>query len=200
MALTRKRGPAQSTTLIGTIPPLPKLPAKFVDRFDELTAYQAELDRWWSRFGDMLQRDRDSISARFTVDEEQDSTETALLNATIAALQAQVTALAAQVAALSPGGDAADIAAVSAALAAHIASTTTHGTISRIVGQSDAQPLDNKTIGQTGPNYGRFAPPVGLSSILPTQVITVGPQDFMVVAGTFSVAGTIKIEGTLIAV
>jgi len=69
MSLPHKPGPAQTLALIGEIPFPPKLPDTMINRFPELEAYQTAMDQWWSRFADMLQRDRESVSTQFAADQ-----------------------------------------------------------------------------------------------------------------------------------
>jgi hypothetical protein len=68
MPIIRKPGPAQAVALVGQIPQPPNLPTEVTDRFDSMKQWQEEVDRWWARFGDMLQRDLDQIAAKFTAD------------------------------------------------------------------------------------------------------------------------------------
>jgi hypothetical protein len=79
---------------------------------------------------------------------------------------------------------------------AHISSKVVHGTTSNVVGLSDAQFLDNKTIGKTGPGYGRFTHVIQ-SNVIPLGDDLVVPVSHnMVNAGVYSVYGTLTVAGT----
>jgi hypothetical protein len=149
----------------------------------------------------LLQRDLDQIATQFKTDELNLQTLIDGLNQQIAALTAQIAGIpgggsggiAAQLAAIV-----ANLAAVSSGLAAHIAATITHGTSSPIVGTQDAQDLDQKRIGLTGPRYGRAWPAVGVKSIPAGEVITLGVSDAIITAAPFMVYGQLIIDGTLL--
>lgn len=197
MALTRKPGPAQSISLIGQIPDVPSVPARMQERFDELKAYSSSMVKWWDEFQRLLQRDLDNITAQFGRDE-------GIVTAGLAEIQTQLEALAAQIAALTTSaGQAAQIAALTQEvttlgneLANHIAAAITHKTLSAIVGVSDQQALNKKTIGNVSPGPGRFQPLIVVASIPSTQSVTINAGESMVIAGEFSVSGSLIIDGS----
>lgn len=80
-------------------------------------------------------------------------------------------------------------------LYAHIASTIVHGTISDVVGESDTQDLDNKTIGFSNPGYGRFTHVLQSNVIQFGDTLYVPLQHNMVNAGNYSIAGTLTVDG-----
>lgn len=81
-------------------------------------------------------------------------------------------------------------------LYAHIASTVVHGTVSDVVGESDTQDLDNKTIGFTSPGYGRFTHCLQSNRIAFTETLDVPSNYNMVNAGTYIIDGTLTVSGT----
>lgn len=199
MALPRKIAAPQSSTLSGQIPTPAQIPPDVQDRFESMKAWQEEMDRFWNRFGDLLQRDLDQISEKFKADEDAVAAFQASATATLSTLTAQVAQLLAapvvppQIAVLTS-----QLQALTAALAAHIASTVTHGTSGDIVGTTDAQDLDSKRIGLSVPLFGRFQPSVGSGVIPAGQTAYVGPTDYMVVAGPLTVTGQLTIAGTVL--
>lgn len=201
MPFERKSGTGPSKVLTGTIPGLPNFPRGTIQRFAELEQYDQEMQRWWSRFGELAQRDRETLQSRLLEDERSTQESLSAANALITTLQEQVATLQTQVAALQAGGgtEAAQIAELQADFDAHIQAKAAHGTTGDIVGTTDTQTLERKTIGQTFPGYGRFAPTVGYRKIDHGRSVTIGPDDFMIVAGSFVVDGTLVVEGTLIA-
>lgn len=201
MAVQRKPS-IVGRSLTGTVPPLPNVPRGTINRFEELEGYDSEMQRWWARFGELNQRDREQLEAQLKADREADAAAIAAANVLIAALQGLVATLQAQVAALiaSGGGDALAIAALQSDLSAHITATAAHGTAGNIVGTTDSQELSNKVIGLSGPKYGRFAPPVGLGNIPHGQTVTINSGDYLVIAGDFEVIGDLTVDGTLVAV
>lgn len=80
--------------IVGQIPEVPDLPGRMIDRFPELEAYQAEKERWWNRFGELLQRDLELI--------KQLDTRLKASEATIVTMQSDVAALTSRLNALSP--------------------------------------------------------------------------------------------------
>ena len=80
-------------------------------------------------------------------------------------------------------------------LYAHIAATVVHGTTSNVVGESDVQSLDNKTIGFTNPGYGRFTHVIQSNEIPVADTLYVPFFHNMVNAGTYSIAGTLIVDG-----
>lgn len=65
MAIARKPGPANSVALVGQIPSPPPIPTEVLDRFRSMEVWQEQYERWWNRFGDLLQRDLDQIATQF---------------------------------------------------------------------------------------------------------------------------------------
>lgn len=65
MAFTRKAGQTPVVTFSGKIPEPPRVPGEMVRRFPELEQYDKDLQDWWSKFSDQLQRDRGQIESQF---------------------------------------------------------------------------------------------------------------------------------------
>lgn len=204
MAIPRKTSQAPAISLSGQWPQPPRIPQKFIDRFEELEPLPTQVDQWWQQISLMLERDRQEILTKFASLESSTSASIQVLQEQVKALQQQVEAitgtdlggLAAQVAGLSS-----QVADLAGELAAHILANVAHGTATNIVGVMDEQPLDKKTIGGIVPRYGRFtAGAVGVKRILSTETITVGANDFLVVGGELQVSGQLVIEGTLVMV
>lgn len=201
MPFERKIGPAQSVSLTGQIPqPPPKIPPEMVRRFPDWEKYETQMEEWWGHFTDLLQRDRGQIQTQFQTDET-------LAKDNLASIQASLTALSNQLAALntpslSPqvASLTAQVAAIVAQLAMHILATVAHGTTGNIVGTSDRQNLDSKTIGSTVPGYGRFvAGAIGYNQISASVTVTVTVNDFLIMAGPVNVFGSLVVDGTLVA-
>lgn len=96
--------------------------------------------------------------------------------------------------AFDPSALIAQINALTASLAAHIAQNIVHGTSSPVVGETDEQVLERKTIGEASPRNARFIHALQRSEILAGEVFTVPTGFNMVVAGPF----TVNIGGSLI--
>lgn len=200
MPVPRKPAIGQGTQLTGTVPPLPEIPEKTLNRFEELEGYEAAMQRWWSRFGELNQRDREQIMAQILADREADAAAIAAANARITALSELVTALQAQVEALIAEDLEDAITALQDAFVQHVGANVAHGTTSPIVGTTDNQQLENKTLGLANPKYGRFAPPMGYGNVPHGTTVTVNSGDFLIVAGTFEIIGQLQVDGTLVAV
>jgi len=80
-------------------------------------------------------------------------------------------------------------------LAAHIAATKAHGTASSIVGQSDEQSLDRKTIGLTDPRQAKFTQITTQNTIAFGSTVTIGAGENMVMTGPLNVLGTFTVLG-----
>jgi hypothetical protein len=80
-------------------------------------------------------------------------------------------------------------------LAAHIAATKAHGTGSSIVGQSDEQSLERKTIGFTDPRAAKFTQIAQSNTIASGMAITIGANENMVMTGPLNVLGTFTVLG-----
>lgn len=92
-------------------------------------------------------------------------------------------------------GTKSDVDALQKALNDHIASKIVHGTVSNVVGVSDEQALNAKTIGEIADRNARFNHMLQRNSIPLGEDYTI-PENFnMVVAGPFTVEGTLTIEG-----
>jgi len=84
---------------------------------------------------------------------------------------------------------------VAGELAAHIAATVVHGTASNVVGQTDEQTLERKTIGQAQPRNGRFRGLVSANIIAAGEAVTVPTDCNMLIAGPLSVTGSFTCHG-----
>lgn len=84
------------------------------------------------------------------------------------------------------------------ALNSHMQSKTVHGISGEVVGTTDEQELDSKTIGLNEPSYGRFRALIGASAISATEKITIPTGYHMVVPGDYMIEGEMTIEGTLL--
>ena len=79
---------------------------------------------------------------------------------------------------------------------AHIIAKIVHGTVSNVVGLSDVQFLDNKTIGKSGPGYGRFTHTLQ-SNLIPLGDALYIPANYnMVNAGVYNIVGSLSVDGT----
>lgn len=181
---------------------IPSLPEDVLKRFGTLSSWHENLNRWWLDSRTSLLRDIDEIVDKINEEKrESDSYEAATtllidgINTSLAALASRVSVLEAG----TGGTDAlsAEIDEVAGDLAAHIADKSTHGVVGDIVGTTDAQPLDAKTIGLLSPGHARFRSCVVSNVIYGGEIVTV-PADYnWVVAGAFTVVGTLIIDGTM---
>jgi len=80
-------------------------------------------------------------------------------------------------------------------LTAHIAATAAHGTASAIVGVSDEQALNAKIIGQTAPRVGIFSHVMTSNSVNAGENLVIDGGRNMIVAGPFTVNGTMMVNG-----
>lgn len=171
-------------------------------RFPALLSYQGEMNKWWQNVQVLIQRDLAQIQAQFTADETAAASSLKNIQAQLTSINATVSSLAG----MSTGPTAAQfkaisdsVQAISALLAEHIKARAAHGTQSQVVGESDQEDLNQKRIGLNAPGYGRFAPSIGYNRIFAGQTVNIGVNDFMIVAGTFTVDGILNIAGTLVA-
>ena len=81
----------------------------------------------------------------------------------------------------------AQINALADALADHIGRVIVHGTDSPVVGETDEQALERKTIGFTHPRNAKFQHVIQVNEIVAGEVFTVPDNYNMIVAGPFSV-------------
>lgn len=176
-----------------------------------LAVWGPQLQTWWQATVLVLQRQyssvADAIGNAGNVSTEIDTltTEFNALTATVTSLQTQLTALK-----MSQGNNSGSIAALAAQVAtliaqavtftAHIAAHAAHGTLSPIVGESDVQPLDSKTIGANQPGYGAFTALMCSQDIPAGSLVQVGFQQSMVVAGPLTVEGTLVVTGRLVVI
>lgn len=200
--MTKKPQTPQRVTLSGEFPQnVPQIPADARDRFPSLAKWHEELDRWWFEFRSVMQRrDLELNDPSLKLESLESST-----NASITSINEQLVSLSQQLAQIAGQGQlfvtpeqlAQAIQSLSAALSAHINSTTAHGTTSRIVGEMDEQPLERKTIGLIEPRYGRFSHLIGGSDIHFTESVVIPFGYYMVVGGPMTVNGSLHVEGTL---
>lgn len=80
-------------------------------------------------------------------------------------------------------------------LQAHIAATVVHGTASNVVGETDEQALEAKTIGQASPRLATFTHALQRNSVPASEMFVIPAGHNMVVAGTFDVYGTMSVDG-----
>jgi hypothetical protein len=77
----------------------------------------------------------------------------------------------------------------------HIAADVVHRKDTPVVGESDEQILEAKTIGQLSPRYGRFTHSLQRNTVLIDEILTI-PADYnIVVAGPFTVGGELVVDG-----
>lgn len=91
-------------------------------------------------------------------------------------------------------------ASINGTLASHIAATSAHGVSGLVVGTSDEQTLERKTIGQTNPRNGRFRAVVQKSRVSAGEEVVIGVGDQMLVSGPFTIAGRLAVIGRLVVV
>jgi hypothetical protein len=177
-----------------------------------LNVWSGQLNSWWSSVSLVLTRQYQGVvqTQAGTVTNDAFTSGIATLTAEYNALQASVTALQTQFATQTgnSGANTVAIAALSAQVAtlmaqaqvfsAHIASDVAHGTTSAIVGESDAQPLDNKTIGGVAPGAGFFSSLMNQQTIPAGQTVTVQSGYSMVIAQPVSIGGTLNVSGTAV--
>lgn len=80
-------------------------------------------------------------------------------------------------------------------LAFHIAQNIVHGTTSPVVGETDEQALEKKTIGLSFPRDGRFAGLMSTNLITSSQTITIKANTNWVTTGPITISGTLVVEG-----
>lgn len=133
--------------------------------------------------------------------DEQNRARTTLQLALDAMATAQ-TALTAQVTALEVAPvvetETVNLTPVTDALEAHISATSAHGTSGVVVGDTDEQALERKSIGMTDARHGRFMSAINRSEVGPGETWVIPAGFAHVVAGPFVVSGYLRIEGTLL--
>lgn len=184
---------------------LPDIPRSVIERFPDLENYQEDRKRRWDGFVRLVRRQVDELGRavdRIDGSVRENESGISASEASLATLQSQVAEL--QVTVASLGGSQASLGPVNAAisslqdlLSAHAASTSTHGVTGDIVGTTDPQDLDSKRIGTIKPKEGRFMALMAKDSIDPTEDIIVPSGYTMLVFGSLSVAGRLRIEGRL---
>ena len=80
-------------------------------------------------------------------------------------------------------------------LLAHIAATIVHGTESDVSGVTDEETLERKTIGVNFPRDGYFRHMLQANEVSVGEDFTVPTDKNMLVAGPFSIFGTLTVEG-----
>ena len=182
----------------------PSLQADTKTRFPTLAAWEQSFASWWDSVRRALVAVDDSFRAASALLRENKTlaqnaqSEADSLVGRVSTLETTCggsSDLAAQVQAIS-----AQLAALLANFAQHIAAITAHGVTGVIVGTTDAQSLDNKTIGFTAPGYGRFTTVMGCNTIPLGANITIPAGYYMVVGGSLTIDGTLTIEGVLVVV
>lgn len=206
MTLTRKPGIKPNDSVRGEFPEkLPAIPHDVKERFPSLAQTIEEANRWWFQLRQSLDRQRDELKELIDAAEEAGTASSdeiatftaqlATLNTTIAGIQTQIQSLFDSIAAL--GDPSIPLAALSALLASHIAATSAHGTASPIVGETDVQSLENKSVGLANPGYGRFTSLMSKNTI-PSGITVSIPADYnSVIAGPFTILGDLFVDGTL---
>lgn len=94
-----------------------------------------------------------------------------------------------------PSAIIADVSALEDALAAHIAANVVHGTASPVVGETDEQSLEKKTIGVNFPRNAVFKHALQISEIPADESYTVTAGFNGVVAGPFDIYGELIVDG-----
>lgn len=201
MAFERKPGPAVAISIIGQVPnPPPKVPPDMVKRFPSLQNYEEQVFEWWGRFCDMLQRDRGQIQTQFQTDEAAAKSNLTTIQQSLDVINTQLSTITGSGFTTQFASLIAQVAAIVANLAMHISSTKVHGTTGDVVGDTDSQALENKSIGLNNPGYGRFTS-LMLADVIPAGVTVAVPVGYtMLIGPAFEIGGTLKIEGTLVAV
>ncbi len=92
----------------------------------------------------------------------------------------------------------AQLAAVQQQLEAHIDSDVVHGTQSPVVGESDAQNLDAKTIGSNQPEYGNFKAAINSNLVQAPDMLVIGTMSNLVIVGGLQIDGLLTVNGTLL--
>lgn len=80
-------------------------------------------------------------------------------------------------------------------LAAHIAADVVHRKDTPVVGESDEQILESKTIGALNPRYGRFTHVIQTNFVRSGESLTIPVNENIIVAGPFEVAGELIVDG-----
>lgn len=203
MPLPQKPQAARTLVLASGYPEaLPKLPEDALKRFPSLYDWQTNVDRWWYESRKSLVRDITEIIDNINAEKRDSDTFEASINSQIDSINTQIAGIDARVTVLEGGSSttddlSSDIAEVAGDLAAHIADKSTHGVSGDVVGTTDPQSLESKSIGFTSPGYGRFKTCISSNIIYISESVVV-PVDYnWVVAGLFTVYGSLTIEGTM---
>lgn len=201
MAFTQKPSRPDAVNLTGDYhEDFPAIPDDIKRRFPSAEDWQEGLSDWLIRFKASLVRDLEDLSGSISGLSAQLAAGDPDLTAQLTAATAAITALTARVVALesaaAPSASPA-ITGLTSSLAAHIAAHAAHGTLSDIVGKTDVQAVESKTIGLVAPGQGRFLSVINASSIPFGKTVVIQAGCNMVVGGTYAVAGTLVVEGTL---
>lgn len=89
----------------------------------------------------------------------------------------------------------ADFEALLADFSAHILADVVHRKDTPVLGESDEQIVEKKTIGQTDPRYGRFTHVIQNNFIRVGESLTIPVSENMIVAGPFEIAGELIVDG-----
>lgn len=198
MRFTNKQTSPGKLALTAQFPQMPDIGA-IAGRSPELAEYKRLLDTWWFDTRTALQRILDSIVAQNT---DTSAFETAT-NKSIADLKTLISNTGASISALQAAIDkiqnqpTTDITALKKTVEDHIAATQAHGTESPVVGQNDAESLDNKTIGLNGPGQGRFIAAMASQNISDGTAVKIPPGYSSVLAGPLNIDGLLQVEGTM---
>ena len=191
MALPNKPGSVVLGQSANELPPFDvRFPGEVIERFPKLQETQRQLATYHELVKKVLTR---------LIDEQNRARAT--VQSTMATLESVQTALAAQVNALAAVPDAVvapvDLTPLLTALDAHIEATAAHGTVGDIVGTTDEQALEAKTIGFNYPRQGRFRSALNRSDVEITETLRIPSGYTHVVVGPFTVHGQLIVEGEM---
>jgi len=150
---------------------------------------------WTHRFDAAMENWRQDLQRIFPSDETITNTITTIIQTVNTATGGSGGSSATPVVpAFDPTALIAQIAALSDALADHIAQVIVHGTSSPVVGETDEQSLERKTIGESFPRNARFKHALQVNEIESGEVFTVPAGFNLTVTGPFTITGTLIIE------
>ena len=153
---------------------------------------------WVIKFDSAMELWRQDLQRIFPTDETINNSIATIVQTVIQAGTPSVSEPSATPPAFDPAPLIAQIDALSDALAAHIAQTIVHGTNSDVVGETDEQVLEKKTIGESAWRNARFLHAIQVNQIENGETYTIPSGFNMVIAGAFSVnvGGMLIVDGS----
>lgn len=170
----------------------PRFPADVIARFPALKQYQDGVTAFHSTEKKVLVRLLEELNR--AIDESEESA--SLLSTTVAALDARIASLESIPPPEVPDAPEATT-ELAESLLAHIESSTVHGIEGQVVGTTDAQELDSKTIGTQNPLMGVFMPLVVRQRIPGGLQFTIPSGSCMIAGGSVEVDGQLVVDGEL---